>query len=117
MHRCAKPGKPRWRRKTPVFLGWASLGLCAVLGASGCSTMHQATNEKLGDPLLGPTPHPAGQPATPRGGTSAGLPPIPAGGASTTAALASQSSPGQSLSIGDSDGWLRRVDGAPTASG
>jgi hypothetical protein len=95
------------------------LGLWAALISSGCSTPHQAANDKLGDPLLGPTPPASAQPA--HAGAPAGLPPIPSNaGLTTNAALASQTSPASSLAIGDSasaDGWLRKIGSPPSASG
>jgi hypothetical protein len=101
MQRLANPGKPSRVRKARVFVTWAVLGLGAAL-AAGCSMTHPASNQAVGDPLLGPAQPPAGVGQTT---AQAGLPPVPSNsGASTAAALAGNSS----LAITNADGWARQ---------
>src|SRR5436305_11360454 len=108
MHRLVNPGNPRR----------GALLAAVMLGLGGCATHHLASNDKLGDPLLGPAAPPgqATSPlhaATPNGG---GLAPIPqTSGLNTNAALAGQSTP--SLAITHGDSWARKVEGTPVPSG
>jgi hypothetical protein len=86
----------------------------AGLGLSGCSTHQLASNDKVGDPLLGQTQPPNVQQSTPT--QTGSLPPIPQhAGLTTNAALASQTPTGQALAITGAEGWARKVDSAAPA--
>jgi hypothetical protein len=118
MDRSAKPGRRCRPRKRRTLLALAALGLGAGLTGAGCSTAHLTSNEKVGDPLLGPAPATLAQPVPPpqtSSNSGNGLAPVPSSaGLSTNAALASQTPTAQALAIGNAsaDSWQRSGQGA-----
>ena len=111
MHRFHHRGPPRRARRACVILAWAVLGLGS--GLAGCTSAGSlAGTDKLGDPLLGPTPPPNTTAPQQTGTATGGLPPVaPGAGATTTAGLAAQTPPGLAI-----DSWARKADG-PAAAG
>jgi hypothetical protein len=104
-------------RKARGFFTWATLGLLAAFG-SGCSSTPIASNDKMGDPLMGWAPPPAAPTPPANAAAQAPVPPIPTTSTSATnASLAAQTQPAP-LAIGASDSWIRKVDTtAPATTG